>query len=154
MNRRKLLQGIAACGVSTLVSRIALADGSAVAGSTTADYGRLLVLIELKGGNDGLNTVVPYENALYYNKRASIAIKKESVLPLNSQMGLNPAMSALKGLYDTGKMSIVQNVGYPSPNRSHFRSTDIWLTASEAVKFHNVVDTSCLYFGSNLVFYF
>lgn len=94
--------------------------------------GKIFVMVQLSGGNDGLNTVVPYENPLYYNKRASIAIKKESVLPLNSQMGLNPAMSALKGLYDNGKMSIVQNVGYPSPNRSHFRSTDIWLTASEA----------------------
>jgi len=97
-----------------------------------ATNGKIFVLVQLSGGNDGLNTVVPYENPLYYNKRANIAIKKENVLPLTSQMGLNPAMSALKALYDNGKMSIVQNVGYPSPNRSHFRSTDIWLTASDA----------------------
>ncbi|MEZ4903171.1 MAG: DUF1501 domain-containing protein [Spirosomataceae bacterium] len=94
--------------------------------------GKILVLVQLSGGNDGLNTVVPYENSLYYNKRATIAIKKENVLTLNSQMGLNPGMTAMKELYDNGKMTIVQNVGYPSPNRSHFRSTDIWLTGSDA----------------------
>ncbi|WP_428653616.1 DUF1501 domain-containing protein [Runella sp.] len=94
--------------------------------------GKIFVLVQLSGGNDGLNTVVPYENPLYYSKRANIAIKKENVLPLTSQMGLNPAMTAFKELYDNGKMSIVQNVGYPSPSRSHFRSTDIWLTASDA----------------------
>lgn len=94
--------------------------------------GKILVLVQMAGGNDGLNTVIPYENSLYYNKRASIAIKKEEVLNLNSQMGLNPGMTAMKELYDNGKMTIVQNVGYPSPNRSHFRSTDIWLTGSDA----------------------
>ncbi len=94
--------------------------------------GKIFVLVQLSGGNDGLNTLVPYENPLYYNKRANIAIKKENVLPLTSQMGLNPAMSAFRELYDNGKMTIVQNVGYPSPSRSHFRSTDIWLTASDA----------------------
>lgn len=94
--------------------------------------GKILVLVQLAGGNDGLNTVIPYENSTYYNKRATIAVKKEDVLTLSSQMGLNPGMTAMKELYDNGKMTIVQNVGYPSPNRSHFRSTDIWLTGSDA----------------------
>jgi uncharacterized protein (DUF1501 family) len=97
-----------------------------------ATNGKILVLVQLSGGNDGLNTIIPYENPIYYNKRANIAVKKEHVLPLNSQMGLNPGMTALKELYDKGKMTVVQNVGYPSPNRSHFRSTDIWLTGSDA----------------------
>ena len=82
-----------------------------------ATNGKILVLVQLAGGNDGLNTVVPYENPLYYNKRANIAIKKENVLPLTSQMGLNPAMAAFKELYDKGKLTVVQNVGYANPNR-------------------------------------
>lgn len=97
-----------------------------------ATNGKILVLVQLAGGNDGLNTVVPYENPIYYSKRANIAVKKEHVLALDSQMGLNPGMTAMKELYDKGKMTIVQNVGYESPNRSHFRSTDIWLTGSDS----------------------
>jgi uncharacterized protein (DUF1501 family) len=97
-----------------------------------ATNGKILVLVQLAGGNDGLNTVIPYENSIYYSKRANIAVKKENVLPLNSQMGLNPGMTAMKELYNNGKMTIVQNVGYESPNRSHFRSTDIWLTGSDS----------------------
>jgi uncharacterized protein (DUF1501 family) len=96
--------------------------------------GRILVLVQLAGGNDGFNTVVPFENDIYYNKRPNVAIKKEDVLGLGSQVGLNPAMRALKELYDRGKVSVVQNVGYERPNRSHFRSTDIWLSGSDAVE--------------------
>ena len=99
-----------------------------------ATNGKILVLVQLAGGNDGLNTVIPYENPLYYNRRANIAIKKEQALVINSQMGLNPGMSAFKELYDKGKLTIVQNVGYANPNRSHFRSTDIWLTGSDAAE--------------------
>ena len=94
--------------------------------------GNILVLVQLQGGNDGLNTVVPYQNDIYYQKRPTIAIPKDKVLPLTDQMGLNPAMSAFQELYGNGQLSIVQNVGYQSPNRSHFRSTDIWLSGSDA----------------------
>ncbi|AQG78415.1 DUF1501 domain-containing protein [Spirosoma montaniterrae] len=94
--------------------------------------GNILVLVQLSGGNDGLNTVVPFENDVYYQKRATIAIQKDKVLKLNSQLGLNPALGAFRELYDKGQLSIVQNVGYASPNRSHFRSTDIWLSATDA----------------------
>lgn len=97
-----------------------------------ATAGKIIVLVQLAGGNDGLNTVVPYESAAYYSRRANIAIRKQDVLPLNSQIGLNPNMIALKNLYDNGKMTLVQSVGYANPNRSHFRATDIWLTASNA----------------------
>lgn len=94
--------------------------------------GTILVLVQLQGGNDGLNTVVPFENDIYYQKRPAIAIPKDKVLKLTGQMGLNPAMSAFQELYGNGQLSIVQNVGYQSPNRSHFRSTDIWLSGSDA----------------------
>ncbi|GAB2560967.1 DUF1501 domain-containing protein [Spirosoma aerophilum] len=94
--------------------------------------GNILVLVQLQGGNDGLNTVVPFENSIYYQKRPNIAIPKAKVLPLTSQLGLNPAMGAFRELYDNAQLSIVENVGYQSPNRSHFRSTDIWLSGSDA----------------------
>ncbi len=97
-----------------------------------ATNGTILVLVQLQGGNDGLNTVIPYDNDIYYQKRPTIGIAKDKVLKLNAQMGLNPAMTAFKELYDNGQLSLVQNVGYASPNRSHFRATDIWLSGSDA----------------------
>jgi uncharacterized protein (DUF1501 family) len=96
--------------------------------------GKILVLVQMAGGNDGLNTVIPYENNVYFEKRPTIAIKKDKALRLTDQMGLNPGMTAMKELYDNGKMTVVQNVGYDRPNRSHFRSTDIWLSGSDATE--------------------
>ena len=94
-----------------------------------------LVVIQLSGGNDGLNTVIPYGMDAYYQKRKTIAIKPNEIIKLNDLQGLNPAMSALKGIYDEGFMSIINSVGYPNPDRSHFRSMDIWQTASDSDKF-------------------
>jgi len=94
--------------------------------------GKVLVLIQLSGGNDGLNTVIPFEDSLYYNARPNIAINKSDVIKLNPLTGLHPSMEPFKQFYDEGKLAIVQNVGYPSHNRSHFRSTDIWLSGSDS----------------------
>ncbi|MGY5353063.1 DUF1501 domain-containing protein [Wenyingzhuangia sp. IMCC45533] len=91
-----------------------------------------LVVIQLSGGNDGLNTVIPYHNDLYYSKRPNISIPKKDILKLDNELGLPEYMSPLKNLYDKGYLSIVNNVGYPNPVRSHFRSADIWQTASDA----------------------
>jgi uncharacterized protein (DUF1501 family) len=93
---------------------------------------KILIVIQLTGGNDGLNTVVPYENDLYYNARPKIAIQKNEVLKLNSELGLNPAMQGFKSLFDEGRLCLINNVGYPEPDRSHFRSMDIWQTASNS----------------------
>ena len=98
---------------------------------------KVLVIIQLSGGNDGLNTVVPYRNDIYYKSRPSIAIPSEKVLKLNDDLGLNPAMESLRSLYDNGLVSIINNVGYPNPDRSHFRSMDIWQTASESTEYLN-----------------
>src|SRR6187399_1130168 len=95
----------------------------------------VLVLVQLAGGNDGLNTLVPFEDADYYRLRPTLAIAKDKVLHLTSAAGLHPACSALNQLYQNGKVAIVQNVGYPNPNRSHFRSTEIWETASGSDEF-------------------
>lgn len=96
------------------------------------DDGRVLVLVQLAGGNDGLNTVIPYQNDLYYSNRPRLAIDRNTILPLDSDTGLHPSLAPIKSLYDAGNVAIVQGVGYPNPNRSHFKSTDIWLTASNA----------------------
>ncbi len=93
---------------------------------------RVLVLVQLSGGNDGLNTIVPKTNDLYYNARPQIAIASNQTLPLSSDLGFHPSFDALTPLYGDGDMAIVQNVGYPAPRLSHFDSTDIWLTASNS----------------------
>ncbi|MFN4144545.1 MAG: DUF1501 domain-containing protein [Runella sp.] len=136
MNRKEFLQQLSllsggmAFGMGGIPVKAYAHNPFAVSMQSTE--GKILVLVQLAGGNDGLNTIVPYENSVYYNRRANIAIKKEQVLPLNTELGLHPSMEALKGLYDGGRLTILHSVGYPSPNRSHFRSTDIWLTASDA----------------------
>ena len=90
----------------------------------------ILVLIQLAGGNDGLNTLVPYEDDNYYRLRPKIALQKGGLHRISDQLGFHPACGELAGLYKSGNLAIVQNVGYPNPNRSHFRSMEIWETAS------------------------
>lgn len=94
--------------------------------------GKRLIVIQLSGGNDGLNTIVPYENDLYYQARPQLSIKKGDVLKVSDQLGLNPALESLRPLFDDGLISVVNGVGYPNPDRSHFRSMDIWHTASNS----------------------
>jgi uncharacterized protein (DUF1501 family) len=92
----------------------------------------ILVLVQLAGGNDGLNTVIPFEDANYYRLRPGLGIPKDQVLRLSDTLGLHPACTQLHALAQEGKLGVIQNVGYPNPNRSHFRSTDIWETASDS----------------------
>ena len=92
---------------------------------------RVLVLIQLDGGNDGLNTFVPIENDLYYNTyRETLNISKTETIKITDTIGMHPSMSPLQNLWSDGKMGVIQNVGYPDSNLSHFRSTDIWTSAS------------------------
>lgn len=98
--------------------------------STLSGSANLLVIIQLNGGNDGLNTVIPYGSGLYYDARPRLAVPQKDVLALSDIVGLHPKLTNLKKLYDAGKVAIVQGVGYPNANRSHFRSTDIWMTAN------------------------
>lgn len=90
---------------------------------------RILVLVELAGGNDGLNTVVPFSDDAYQKARPGLKLGKGAVLELNDELGLHPQMSGMKDLYDDGSLAIIQGVGYPNPDRSHFRSMDIWHSA-------------------------
>ncbi len=92
---------------------------------------RRLIVVQLGGGNDGLNTIVPFRNDLYYKARPTLALKEsEGLLPVSDELALHPAMKGLKGLFDQGQVAICNAVGYPNPDRSHFRSMDIWQTGS------------------------
>ncbi|MDO7172014.1 DUF1501 domain-containing protein [Mariniflexile sp. AS56] len=102
--------------------------------SSELGYKRL-VIIQLSGGNDGLNTVIPFRNDLYYKERPTLSIPKNEVIKLNDELGLHSSLTPLKRLYDNGYLSIINNVGYPNPVRSHFRSMDIWQTATDSNKF-------------------
>jgi uncharacterized protein (DUF1501 family) len=112
--------------------------------------GRRLVVVQLGGGNDGLNTIIPYQNDLYYQARPTLAIRPQSgILTLDQELGLHPAMTRLKSLYDQGQMGIFNSVGYPNPDRSHFRSMDIWQSGSAADQYVTTgwlgryLDSSC-----------
>ena len=91
---------------------------------------RVLVVINLQGGNDGLNTVVPHGMEQYYRYRPTLAVPRGDVRQIDRNVGLNPALRSLKGMFDAGKVAIVQGAGYPQPDHSHFRSTEIWQTAA------------------------
>lgn len=108
--------------------------GLAAAAGTPATR-RLLVLVELKGGNDGLNTVVPYANPLYRSFRPRLAIAREQAVQLTERIGLHPSLAGLRPAWDARQLAIVQGVGYPDPNLSHFRSIEIWDTASRSDEF-------------------
>ena len=131
MERRDFLKNAAFAAAGTLFVPAFMKPFEALALDELSLY-KNLVVVQLSGGNDGLNTVVPFGNDIYYQSRKSIAIQPEEVIQLNDMQGLNPNLSALRELYDQGWMSIINDVGYPNPDRSHFRSMDIWQTASDA----------------------
>ena len=106
--------------------------------NTYEDTDHVLVLVQLNGGNDGLNTIVPIDTyAAYYNARSNVAIPENKILPLNgvTKKGLHPVMTGIQSLYNEGKISMIQDVGYPQPDFSHFRSTDIWMSGSSSDEF-------------------
>ncbi|MBL0922382.1 MAG: DUF1501 domain-containing protein [Phycisphaerales bacterium] len=134
---RSMVLASAAVTIPRFLDRSALAL-AAPAGAGTSVPGipqeRILVVVQLGGGNDGLNTVVPFAQPAYYNARPAIAIPEAQVLKLGSRepVGLHPGLRGLQDLHDQGLLSVVQGVGYPNPNRSHFVSMDIWQTADES----------------------
>jgi len=134
--KTSFLGGAAAWTVPVFLERTFFAlDAAAAESSLQTATGRdhpILVIVQLAGGNDGLNTVIPYSNDAYYAARPRLAVPASSLLKLDDHTGLHPSLAGLKSLYDEGLAAIVQGVGYPNPNRSHFRSTDIWQTATDA----------------------
>jgi uncharacterized protein (DUF1501 family) len=106
------------------------ADGATQA--VTGKDGTILVVLQMAGGNDGLNTVVPYADDAYHVARPRLRLANDQVLKIDNHIALNPKLTGVKALYDDGHLAVVQGVGYPNPNRSHFRSTEIWQTGSDA----------------------
>ena len=94
--------------------------------------GTILVVLQMAGGNDGINTVVPYSNDFYHKARPRIGLSADKIIKINDDIGLHGSLGGFKNLYDSGNLAVVQGVGYPNPNRSHFRSTEIWQTASDS----------------------
>jgi uncharacterized protein (DUF1501 family) len=136
MDRREFLfRGIGVATVSALVPRFAVAGARFFEESLTPGAAaRVLVVVELAGGNDGLNTVVPYTDPLYAGTfRKTIGVPAASVLDLNGTLGFNPVMTGLKSLWDADRLAVVEGVSYPNPNLSHFTSRDIWHTADPAL---------------------
>lgn len=141
--RRKFLRtgalgGAAAWTIPAFLEKTFFALDAAAAESAvqvaTGKDSQILVVLQMAGGNDGLNMVVPYADDAYYAARPTLGIQGNRTLKINDYLGLHPKMTGLRGLYDGGNLALIQGVGYPNPNRSHFRSTDIWQTASDSNK--------------------
>lgn len=136
--RSSVLGGAVALTLPNFIHRtFAALDTNAINAATQVATGKdnpILVIIQLAGGNDGLNTVIPYEDGDYFNARPKLAIPKKRVLSIADGLGLNPALSNIHRAIQDGDVAIVQGVGYPNPNRSHFRSMEIWQTATDSNK--------------------
>ncbi|MFP6558873.1 DUF1501 domain-containing protein [Paraburkholderia sp. B3] len=132
MKRREFLAAAAAAGTSLWLPNAVRAEGGVAPGAAAAGYDNLLILIELKGGNDGLNTVVPFADPLYYSYRANIGVRREQAVQLDERTALHPALAPLLPMWRARQLAIVQGVTYPQPNLSHFRSIEIWDTASRS----------------------
>jgi len=134
INRRTFLQR----SILTSAGALLLPDpllNAMTAGSAAKN--KKLVVIQLSGGNDGLNMIVPYADPLYYKARPTLSVLGNDVLKASKYQGFNPVMKDLKDLYDQERLTVINSVGYPNPNRSHFRSMDIWQSASDADQYLN-----------------
>jgi len=136
MKRREFLAAAAATSIGwlpdTAPARSRVAASTSAGAPRSHDYDNLLILVELKGGNDGLNTVVPFADPLYYGYRPRIAVRRDAAIALDERTALHPSLAPLLPLWRERQLAIVQGVGYAPPNLSHFRSNEIWDTASRA----------------------
>jgi uncharacterized protein (DUF1501 family) len=131
ISRRKFLQLTGAATVGAGAAMLSISDIAEAAIARPLPLGTpIVVMVTLYGGNDGLNTVIPYTDSLYYSMRPDISYKAASVLPLSDGLGLNPSMTGIKSLWDQKKVAVIRGVGYPFPDHSHFSSMAIWQTAS------------------------
>lgn len=125
MNKRDFLKlsAVSACGFNLLSPKLYAAN---------QNPNKTLVLVEFNGGNDGLNTLIPYTDSRYYDLRPNISINRNNVIQLNEKLGLHPALKPIQSIWSDSNCAIVKGVGYPQPNRSHFRSIEIWESASDS----------------------
>lgn len=134
IKRKEFLQLGSLASASAFVPRILQAFGTQ---HLLSAGNKVVVIIQLTGGNDGLNTIIPLRNDIYYRSRPRLGIAANEALRLNDVAGLHPSLTGLKELYDNGELGILNNVGYPDPDKSHFRSMDIWHTASNSRDYWN-----------------
>lgn len=135
MQRRHLLNAFSTATGAALLAAHAPGWAQGVQQRPTSVADRILILVELKGGNDGLNTVVPFADPTYAQLRPVIGLKVDQVLQLDAKTGLHPELKPMLGLWEKGQLGIVQGVGYPEPNLSHFRSIEIWETGSKSTEY-------------------
>jgi len=139
MDRRTFLRSASALGLAHAAAGplavFGMAQVAVAAAPAGAGYGKLLVLVELKGGNDGLNTLVPYTDPAYYALRPKIAIPRDDVVALTDRAGLHPSLAPLAAMWKDKQLAVLQGVGYPDPTLSHFRSIEIWDTASRSEEY-------------------
>lgn len=129
INRRRFLQVGSLASAAVMMPKFLKAFET---GALVPPGNKVLVIVQLSGGNDGLNTIIPYRNDIYYRSRPALGIKKDAALSLTDDLGIHPSLEGFKALYDEGSLGILNNVGYPNPDRSHFRSMDIWHSASQS----------------------
>lgn len=136
IKRRKFIQTGSLVTASALLPKFLRAWEQPFA-RQIAEKPKVLVILQLSGGNDGLNTLIPVRNDIYYKNRPRIGITKEKALLVNDDAGIHPDLPIFKELYDKGELAVLNDVGYPNPDRSHFRSMDIWHTASKSNEYLN-----------------
>jgi uncharacterized protein (DUF1501 family) len=151
MRRRSFIQTSAFASASLFVPKFLQASRN----FSSSFNGKILVVVQLSGGNDGLNTIVPYQDDLYYSLRPKLALQDDDLINTSNGFAFNSGLELLNDMYDEGSMAILNSVGYPNPNRSHFRSMDIWHTASDSNKYLDtgwlgrVLDSNCLNVNCN-----
>ena len=154
ISRRRFIQnGLTFVSLSmaipTFLMRAAAADPAATAGGAPTATGRTLVVIEMQGGNDGLNTVVPYTDLGYAKARPVIGIAERDLVKISPTIGLHPSLKPLGDLFNQGKLAVMTGVGYPNPNRSHFQSMDIWQTGDTQLDISNRTGWLARYFDAD-----
>ncbi len=131
VNRREFLKSSSLASTALFIPRFIQAFDH----QSSSHNGKVLVVIQLSGGNDGLNTIIPYQNDLYYQSRPALGLKGNDLITMTDEVAFHKNMGDFASLFDNGEVSILNSVGYPNPNRSHFRSMDIWQSASDADKY-------------------
>lgn len=129
INRKSFIRTGSLATASMMIPRFlqAFEHGGAVPAGN-----KIVVVIQLSGGNDGLNTVIPVRNDIYYRERQLLGIRRSDALPLTDEAGLHPALTAFRTLHEEGHLGVYNGIGYPNPDKSHFRSMDIWQSASDS----------------------
>jgi uncharacterized protein (DUF1501 family) len=137
LSRKSFLQTSALASASLMMPKFLKAFEGGAGKAFVPPGNKVLVVLQLSGGNDGLNTIIPVTNDIYYKQRKQLGIEKSKAISLTDEVGIHPELKTIADLYHSGGAAILNSVGYPNPDRSHFRSMDIWHSASESKEYIN-----------------